>query len=293
MRLVLGTLALMVALPHTAAAEFVTFAFTGRVTLVTGASFITDAFAELGVVVGAPVNGEYTFDPSTPSSSDASGSYDGTILQQRMRIGGWSVHGPTSVSRINSIGVTPTSYSVNVAVHDAPDVIPSAQSTTTLSMIFFGADPPAFETTELPTEPPDPSRFEFASARVLGGGGAARRVQVAFDVETLVRVPDRLEEILGVQIRRRGIVFQVKSSGCTNETDFEVEVFDGPVLLLALIRTRPDLCQVAEPLGTRVRFSYRELGLESAEEFVVINPRAPARVPETRTRRPRRSRRFR
>ena len=48
MRLVLGTLALMVALPHTAAAEFVTFAFTGRVTLVTGASFITDAFAELG-----------------------------------------------------------------------------------------------------------------------------------------------------------------------------------------------------------------------------------------------------
>jgi hypothetical protein len=199
-----------------------------------------------------------------------------------MQIGRWAVQGPTSVSRVNSIGVSPTSYSVAVAVHDEPDVIPSDAATTVLSMAFFGADPPVFESTDLPVQPPDPSLFDIAFARVLGGGGDAGRVQVVFEVETLVRVPDRLEEILGIQIRRHGLVFQVPSSGCTDKTDFEVDVFEGSVLRVLLIRPRPDPCRVVEPLGTKVHFSYRELGLEPSEEFVVINPRAPVLVPERR-----------
>ena len=275
-------LGLMVALAHTAAAEPVTFVFTGRVTLVSGAAFVVERFGELGVAAEAPVHGEIIFESSTPSTSDASDHYIGTILRARMLVGGWGVQGPTAVGIANSIGVTPTSYSIDGAVHDAPDVIPSDAATTVLSMVFSGADPPAFESTDLPVEAPDPSLFDFAWGRVLGGGGAAGRVQVAFDVETLVRVPDGLEEIMGIQIRRRGVVFQVKSSGCTRKADFEVDVFDGPVLRLALLRTRPDPCRAVEPLGKRVQFSYRELGLEAAEEFVVINPRAAVRVPERR-----------
>jgi hypothetical protein len=284
MRLILLVLTLMSVLAYTASAEPVTFAYIGRVTLVSGAPSVVDAFLELGVVADAPVHGEYSFESTTPSSPDSPGRYKGAILQSRLRIGGWSVQGPTNAGIANSIGVTRTSYGIAVAVGDEPDVIPSERSTTTLSMTFFGAAPPAFENTELPVEPPDLSLFEFESARVLGGGGAAGRVQVAFDVETLIRVPDRLEEILGVQIRRRSVVFQVTSSGCTRAADFEVEVFEAPVLLVALIRTRPDLCRVFEPLGKRVRFSYRELGLEPGDEFVVINPRARALVPDRRGR---------
>jgi hypothetical protein len=199
-----------------------------------------------------------------------------------MRIGGWTVQGPTNASRTNSISVSPTSFSVAVAVHDEPDVIPSDASTTVLYLQLHGADPPVFENTDLPAEAPDPSLFDVAFGRVLGGGGDAGRVQVIFEVETLVRVSGRLEEILGIQIRSRRIVFQVKSSGCTDKADFEVEVFEGSVLQVALIRTKPDLCRAVEPLGTRIHFSYRELGLELAEQFIVINPRAAALVPDRR-----------
>jgi hypothetical protein len=48
MRLMPGTLGLMAALAQTTAAEPVTFAFTGRVTLVSGAPAVVDRFAELG-----------------------------------------------------------------------------------------------------------------------------------------------------------------------------------------------------------------------------------------------------
>jgi hypothetical protein len=276
----LGALALMAALPHTVAAEPVSFSFTGRVTLVSGAPFVVDHFEQLGVAVDAPLHGEIVFESSTPPSPSSPGFYRGAILRARMQTGDWGVQGPTAVSRVNSIGVSLTSYSLAVAVHDEPDVIPSDNATTVMSMVFSRVDPPAFESTDLPVEPPDPSLFDFAWGRVLGGGGAAGRVQVAFEVERLVRVPDRLEGIVGIQIRRRGIVFQVRSSGCTDKSDFQVDVFEGSVLNVALIRTRPDLCRAVEPLGTRVFFSYRELGLEPTEEFVVINPRAPVLVPE-------------
>jgi len=280
MRLILGILGLMTALAHTAATEPITFAFGARVTGVSGAVHVVDRFAELGVVVDAPIRGEIIFDSSRPSSPDSAGFYDGAILQSQMRIGGWTVQGPTNASRINSINVSPTSYSVAVAVHDGPDVIPSDASTTVLYLAFHGADPPVFENTDLPVEAPDPSLFEIAFGRVLGGGGDAGRVQVVFDVETMVRVSDGLERIMGIQIRRRGVVFQVESSGCTGKADFQVEVFEGSVLQVALIRTQPDLCRAVEPLGTRIHFSYRELGFESAEKFIVINPRAPVRVPD-------------
>jgi hypothetical protein len=171
MRLILGIFGLMSAFAHPAATEPITFAFGARVTGVSGAGHVVDRFSELGVVVGAPVRGEIIFDSSRPSSPDSAGLYDGAILQSQMRIGGWTVQGPTNASRTNSISVSPTSYSVAVAVHDEPDVIPSDASTTVLYLQLHGADPPVFENTDLPAEAPDPSLFDVAFGRVLGVAG--------------------------------------------------------------------------------------------------------------------------
>lgn len=280
MKLMFATLAAVAALAPAASAEPVTFAFAGRVkdVIVTGDPVFLDRLAELGVVDDAPLYGEYVFESLTPSSPDSPGSYSGAILAARMQVGGWTLQGPTSDTITNRIGVSPTSYSVNVDVEDAPDVFPGP--TTTIEILFFGADPPVFESTDLPVEPPDPSLFGGQFTRVMGGFGAAGRIQVTFEVESLTRIPDRVEEILGIRVERHDVVFQVASSGCTREEDFEVAVFEGgPVLQVALIRTRPDSCRRFKPLGTKLRFSHAEMGLEPGEEFVVINPRAPVAVP--------------
>lgn len=277
-----ATLAAVVALAHVASAEPVTFAFTGRVTeiIVTGDPAVLDRFTELGVVDDASLWGEYVFEAATPPSRDSPGIYDGAILEARMQIGGWTVNGPSADAFSNSIRVGSTSYSLSVDVKDTPDVFPEPPPTTTLSIILFAADPPVFESTDLPAQPPDPSLFGSQLSRVSGHGDAAGRVQVEFEVESLSRIPDRVEEILGIRIRRDHVVFQVTSSGCTGKRDFDVAVFGGgDVVQVALIRTRPDACQHPKALGKKLRFSHAELGLEPGEEFVVINPRAPVVVP--------------
>ena len=288
MKTIFAALAAMLALVPAAAADRVTFAFTGRVTEV-NAGAILDDFSELGVVPGARLHGEYVFESSTPASRGSSASYRGAILEARMQIAGWTLLGPTSDPFVNSIGVSPTSYTVTLGVEDAPDLLPGMPPTTTIEIYFLAADPPAFESTELPLQPPDLSLFDTRFARVLGGGGAVGRVSVVFEIESLKRVPDRVEEILGSWVRRRGVSFQVTSTGCTHKEDFQVVVFEGPILGVALIRTRPDACQQIVPLGKRLRFSHAEMGLEPGEEFVVINPRAAVAVPERRSRRGRRS----
>lgn len=283
MRKIFAALAVMVCLVPAAAAERVTFAFTGRVTEVN--ALATLGFTELGVVTGAPFHGEYVFESSTPSSPGVPGSFRGAILEARIQIAGWTLQGPTSNAFTNRIDVSPTSYSVTMGVDDAPDLIPSIHAGTTVEFFFSGADPPAFENTELPLQPPDLSLFDMRFARVLGGGGAAGRVSVVFEVESLKRVPDRVEEILGIRVQRNGIIFQVTSNGCTHKEDFEVVVFEDAILRIALIRTRPDSCRQFVPLGRKLRFSHAEMGFEPGEEFVVINPRAPVSVSESRARR--------
>ena len=89
-----------------------------------------------------------------------------------------------------------------------------------------------------------------------------------------------VEELMGVMIRKNGITFQVKSSGCTSKEDFNVEVLESYPLQLRLIRSQPDFCDAYEPLGTRIKFNYRELGLTVGTQFSVINPLAVVSVPD-------------
>lgn len=92
------------------------------------------------------------------------------------------------------------------------------------------------------------------------------------------------ERLLGLLIRRHAITFQVSSSGCTTKGDFQVQVLESLPLQLRLVRIEEDPCDAFLPLGTRVRFSYRELGLQPATQFRVVNPLAVVEVPPRRKR---------
>lgn len=275
-------------LAQAAGAELITFGFTGYVTGVsnTGDPIFIERLADLGVVADASVSGEYVFDSATPERPDRPGNYPGAILFAQMGIGGWTLTGPLPDADeiFQGISVSPTSYSINVRVQDTPAVLPSSNPTR-IQITLFGADPPVFEGTELPTEPPDPSLFSGSLARVMSHGPDTGRVEVRFELESLTLIPDRIEAILGSVVGRRGIFFQVASSGCTKKADFEVLVLEGPVVRVALSRAEPDPCDASVPFGTRIPFSYAEMGLRPLEEVVVANPRAPVTVPHHRLRR--------
>ncbi|MCU7919699.1 MAG: hypothetical protein KZQ95_15270 [Candidatus Thiodiazotropha sp. (ex Epidulcina cf. delphinae)] len=87
------------------------------------------------------------------------------------------------------------------------------------------------------------------------------------------------EPLLGVLFRKYGIVFQVASSGCTQKSDFRVEVMESFPLQLRLIRVQQDPCDAFVPLGERIHFSYRELGIVPGDELRVLNPLGTVVVP--------------
>lgn len=108
----------------------------------------------------------------------------------------------------------------------------------------------------------------------------ARSGRVLDAIPVTITPPVRgLEELMGVVIAQRGIVFQVFSNGCTDKEDFRVDVVESIPLEVRLIRVEPDPCRGFLPLGTRLRFSYKELGIQREETLRVVNPLATVQVP--------------
>lgn len=93
-----------------------------------------------------------------------------------------------------------------------------------------------------------------------------------------------IEPLMGLLIRRNAIIFQVLSNGCTAKDDFQLAVLESTPLQLRLIRLREDPCDAYLPLGTHIRFSYQELGIQRGDKFRVVNPLATLEVPPRRTR---------
>ena len=83
------------------------------------------------------------------------------------------------------------------------------------------------------------------------------------------------EPLLGFLPTKTGVIFQVRSGGCTRREDLAFTVSrheGGSVTLLTLIRHQPDLCHPFLPMGERFKFTYEELGLRSGEKFKLANP---------------------
>lgn len=80
------------------------------------------------------------------------------------------------------------------------------------------------------------------------------------------------EKILGVTYDEEGITYQVNSGGCTSKDDFQVLLMETYPIRLALVRNNPDLCEGFFPYGTKVTFSYQELGLKDGDKATIENP---------------------
>ena len=139
-----------------------------------------------------------------------------------------------------------------------------------------GGDTSSFEIEFTGTGEPQVFDLQFVDAEF---GGLLGSIPVTINTPA-----PNIEPLLGLVIRRSGITFQVPSSGCTEKSDFTVEVLESFPLQLRLIRLEEDPCDAFEPLGTRIRFSYKELGMQRGDKFRVVNPLGTAEVPPRRTR---------
>lgn len=87
-----------------------------------------------------------------------------------------------------------------------------------------------------------------------------------------------LEKLLGVRVGAHGITFQVTSGGCTKKSDFSIQQLESFPVQLRLSRNQPDHCEAYVPYGTKIFYSWRELGMGNGSQFVVSNPLGPVTV---------------
>ena len=101
-------------------------------------------------------------------------------------------------------------------------------------------------------------------------GGDEVSVRVGSQTTTAQSAP--LESLRAIRFEPGAVVVRVDSNGCTQASDFAVEVVDDQTAELTFTRESADLCKALVPDGVELRWTYEELGLKSGETAVVQNP---------------------
>lgn len=101
-------------------------------------------------------------------------------------------------------------------------------------------------------------------------GGDDVRVQVGHQSTTAASAS--LETLGSIRFEGGAVLVRVGSNGCTQTSDFAVEVADGETVDLTFTREKPDMCKALVPEGVELRWTYAELGLSSGKAVVVRNP---------------------
>lgn len=97
-------------------------------------------------------------------------------------------------------------------------------------------------------------------------------------VMTLNCQAETFEKILGFNYDSDGVELQVMSGGCTDKSSFRVQRFiDNDTLTFGFQRQIFDGCLALMPYGTKIRYSYEELGVLPLQTFKVMNHLATAR----------------
>ena len=89
------------------------------------------------------------------------------------------------------------------------------------------------------------------------------------------------EPLLGLTYSEAGLEFQVPSTGCTAKSHFVMQRLSPEsqtTSQLLLIRVVPDFCDAYVPLGVRIFYGYKELGLEEGDPFTILNRLSHYRV---------------
>lgn len=88
----------------------------------------------------------------------------------------------------------------------------------------------------------------------------------------LVQPP--LEAVRNARVQDGRLIVRVESNGCTEVSDFAVELTgtaDGWTEV-TVNRTDPDLCKALVPDGVEVSWSFSELGVEPGTPLRLLNP---------------------
>lgn len=101
-------------------------------------------------------------------------------------------------------------------------------------------------------------------------GGDEVSVRMGNQTTTAQAAP--LEGLRALRFEAGSVVVRVDSNGCTQVSDFAVEVVDDQTRELTFVREKPDHCRALVPEGVELRWTYQELGLASGEAAVVRNP---------------------
>ncbi len=80
-----------------------------------------------------------------------------------------------------------------------------------------------------------------------------------------------IETLHGLAVTETKVIITVTSTGCTDESDFKIEVVETLPLLVTFVRVKPDFCRMA-PHSVDLSFSLKEVG---GAEFKVANLFAP------------------
>ena len=79
------------------------------------------------------------------------------------------------------------------------------------------------------------------------------------------------ELLLGLEYGPKGLTFQVRSGGCTDKNDFNIQLIETSPLSIKLIRTNKRMCRAFIPYGTKVHYTYEELGIKEGSIFNIQN----------------------
>jgi hypothetical protein len=83
---------------------------------------------------------------------------------------------------------------------------------------------------------------------------------------------EKIERLLGFQYGPKGMTFQVRSGGCTDKSDFNLVLSNTHPQSVHLYRTNPRMCRASMPFGTKIHYTFKEIGLSQGEWFEIENP---------------------
>ncbi|GAB4520280.1 MAG: hypothetical protein Tsb0010_04590 [Parvularculaceae bacterium] len=123
--------------------------------------------------------------------------------------------------------------------------------------------------------------LQIAAAAIAGASVSACVMLVedeGVDVEMGWDIDDpRPGALYAAQVANDEIIVRVRSYGCTDKADFDVDVDrEGRIYEVEFDRDRRDRCDDFAPEGAELRYSFSELGIPSGAAVKIRNPvRAP------------------
>lgn len=109
----------------------------------------------------------------------------------------------------------------------------------------------------------------LAGCIIIDDDGTSREFSSSYSV-----ADERLGSVFGASVEADAVTFLVRSSGCTDETYFDVDVdrVSSGSYAVSIDRIRVDTCEANLPGGVAVTYTFDELNIPDGSSVSVRNP---------------------